>query len=68
MKWEDIKDCPLREFKRLTGVTKDTFIVMCSETVRLSLPWTHKVKGKKRGPKPKLSVENQILMLLMSVS
>ena len=65
MKWEAIKDYKLPVFKRLTGVSKDTFITMVSEAVRLSPVSAHKIKGSMRGPKAKLSMENKLLMLLM---
>lgn len=65
MKWEDIKDSNPDTFKRLVGVRKDLFERMVRESDRLSAPSTHKVAGKKRGPKPKLSMENRVLMLLM---
>jgi len=65
MKWEDIKDNNPTTFKRLIGVSRDTFEKMVSEAIGLLPASTHKVAGKKRGPKPKLSMGNQLLMLLM---
>lgn len=38
---------------------------MVSESQRLGPVSTHKNKGNLRGPKPKLSMENKVLMLLM---
>ena len=55
MKWEDIKSYKAPVFKRLTGVSKETFIVMSSEVTRLAPPSTHKIQGSKQGPKPKLA-------------
>jgi hypothetical protein len=60
MKWEDIKSYKATVFKRLTGVSKETFIVMSSEVTRLAPPSTHKIQGSKRGPKPKLSIEEEV--------
>ena len=65
MKWEDIKNYKASVFKRLTGVSRETFKVMGSETNRLAPPSIHKIQGAKRGPKPKLSIEDKLLMLLM---
>jgi hypothetical protein len=65
MKWEAIKDYKSPVFKRLTGVSKDTFITMVSEAVRLRPASAHKVKGLMRGPKAKLIIEDKLLMLLM---
>ena len=65
MKWEDIKDYKPSVFKRLTGVSKEIFMVMSVEANRLAPPSIHKIQGAKRGPKPKLSIEDKLLMLLM---
>jgi hypothetical protein len=65
MKWQDIENSSPSEFKRLVGVGKDLFKEMTDEALRLAPQSTHKVTGAKRGPKPKLSMENQVLMLLM---
>jgi hypothetical protein len=65
MKWEDIKECRPTVFKRLTGVSKETFMIMSSEAKRLAPPSIHKIQGAKRGPKPKLSIEDKLLMMLM---
>lgn len=65
MKWYAIKNHNPPVFKRLTGVSKDTFMTMINEAVRLSPKSTHKVAGLKRGPKSKLSIEDKLLMLLM---
>lgn len=65
MKWEAIKDYKTPVFKRLTGVSKNTFSIMVSEAIRLSPVSAHIIKGSMRGPKAKLSMENKLLMLLM---
>ena len=65
MKWEDIKNCKPPVFKRLTGVSKETFMMMSFEVNRLSPASIHIIQGAKRGPKPKLSTEDKLLMMLM---
>ena len=65
MNWEDIKGYKPTIFKRLTGVSKETFTVMSSEARRLAPASVHKIQGTKRGPKPKLSIEDKLLMMLM---
>ena len=65
MKWEEIQHKPPLVFNRLVGIEKPTFELMADELVRLSPASKHKVSGKKRGPKPKLSIENRLLMMLM---
>ena len=65
MKWETIKQKPPVVFKRLIGVDKSTFDKMVEEIIKQTSPSKHKIKGSKRGPKPKLSIENKLLMMLM---
>lgn len=65
MKWEEIKHIRPAVFKRLVGVHKETFEKMLEEIVRLKPTSAHKISGNMRGPKPKLSVEDQLLMMLM---
>jgi len=65
MRYCDLVSTPDSVFKRLTGVSRDVFGKMVEESVRLTPPSTHKIKGKMRGPKPKLSTEDKVLMLLM---
>ena len=60
-----IKDIKPSLFKRLVGVSKATFTKMLEEINRLQPLSRHKVAGKMRGPKSKLSLENKLLMLLM---
>ncbi len=60
MKRQDIKDYKVPVFKRLTGVSKETFTVMSSEAHRLAPSSIHKIQGAKRGPKPKLSIEDKL--------
>src|SRR6202142_183178 len=65
MKWKSIQQLEDSSFKRLVGVSRDTFEKMVSKTKRMTKISRHKVPGKKRGPKPSLSQRDEVLMLLM---
>ncbi len=65
MKWEEIKNYKPTLFKRLVGVHKETFAKMIVEITKLSSTSKHKIAGNKRGPKPKLSEGDKLLMMLM---
>ena len=65
MKWKSIQHLEGTSFKRLVGVSRDTFEKMVFEAKRLTKISRHKVPGKKRGPKPSLSKKDEVLMLLM---
>lgn len=65
MKWKNVKQLKPEQFKRLVGVTRNTFDTMVSEYKRLQPSSTHKVPGKKRGPKATLRKEDELLMMLM---
>ena len=65
MKWKTAKKFSPEQFKRLFGVQPETFEEMVSEAKRISKLQKKKVKGKKRGPKDKLSWRDKVLMLLM---
>lgn len=65
MKWRNIRHLQANAFKRLVGVSRDTFEKMVSEVKRVSAVSKHKVSGRKRGPKPTLSSRDQVLMFLM---
>ena len=65
MRWQTAKTYKEPQFKRLVGVERETFDTMVSELKRLKPPSKHKIPGKKRGPKPKLSVADEVLMTLM---
>lgn len=59
--YNKVKNKKNKLFRRLTGVKKRTFEVM----VGTVLEWRNKQTGRKRcGRKPKLSVEDQVLMTL----
>jgi Helix-turn-helix of DDE superfamily endonuclease len=57
MTYEDVKNLKDGDFKRLCGVTKETFAAMCEVMVEYK-------KRHKRGRKSSLSIENQILLTL----
>ena len=65
MKWNTVKKLKQEHFKRLVGVQPSTFEEMVSEAKRISKLQPQKVKGKKRGPKEKLSWRDKVLMMLM---
>ena len=65
MTYEDITNKSEAIFKRLVGVSRVVFDRMVDESNRLQPVSTHKDKGRLRGPKPKLSMETKVLMLLM---
>jgi Helix-turn-helix of DDE superfamily endonuclease len=65
MKWDEIKHKAPAVFKRLVGVHKSTFDKMVEEIIKQSPPSEHKIIGERRGPKPKLSIEDKLLMMLM---
>lgn len=64
MFWENIKQHNNPNFKRLTGVKRNTFRLMVRE-VKKHDDKIIKKKGNNRSHPFKLSVENQVLMMLM---
>jgi hypothetical protein len=65
MKWKSARTYQAAQFKRLVGVERETFDKMVLEINKSKRPSNHKVPGKKRGSKPKLRVEDELLMMLM---
>src|ERR1022692_3931481 len=65
MRWLSAKKLNPEQFKRLVGVKPSTFEKMVSEAKRISKLRVKKVKGKKRGPKEKLTWRDKVLMMLM---
>jgi len=63
MLWKNIPEqVTNKQFRRLTGVKRSTFVKMCFiiKTVK-----AQRRKHPKRGNEPKLCVEDQLLMMLM---
>lgn len=65
MRWLSVKKLNPEQFKRLVGVKPLTFEKMVSEAKRISKLRGKKIKGKKRGPKEKLTWRDKVLMMLM---
>lgn len=57
MTYDDVKNLKPSDFKRLCGVTKETFSAMCEVVVASK-------QAPKRGRKSNLSIENQVLLTL----
>ncbi len=57
MNYEDVKNLKASDFKRLCGVTKETFAAMCEMVSEYK-------RARRRGRKSNLSIENQILLTL----
>jgi len=57
MNYEDIRNLKDGDFKRLCGVTKETFSAMCQVIAEYK-------ESNKRGRKSNLSIENQMLLTL----
>jgi hypothetical protein len=57
MNYEDVKNSKPGDFKRLFGVTKETFAAMCEVVVETK-------QLHRRGRKSNLSIENQVLLPL----
>lgn len=53
------------KFRRLTGVTPVVFAKMRAAALAGEPPSTHPAGGGRRGPKPKLGIEDRLLALLM---
>ena len=66
MRWEQVQRLGVGKFRRLVGVSPPVFAQMREVALAQEPPSTHPVKGAKRGPKPKLALEERLLMLLMS--
>lgn len=64
MFWEDIKGLKNGNFKRLTGVKRNTFKSMVREVRKVNERIARR-KGNNRSRPSKLSVEDQVLMMLM---
>lgn len=65
MNWYKVKNIQEEKFRRLIGIKKNTFDEMVKVLEASSSLSNHKHKGKKRGPKPKLITQDQVLVMLM---
>ena len=65
MRWEQVQHYEAKKFRRLVGVSREVFGQMREVALAGAPTSTHPVKGAKRGPKPKLEIEDQVLVLLM---
>ena len=63
MKYDQIKELPEEQFRRLTGVKRKTF-----EKMLEILREANQKKKARGGRKNKLSIENQLLMTLEYIS
>lgn len=64
MRWSEVKKLKDKEFQRWLGIKRilfDKMVIILKEHLEKS---EHKVKGKRRGPKRKWIVEEQLLVLL----
>lgn len=59
MRWKNIKNLPGHQFRRVCGIKPSTFLKLAE---LLKPKWN--LRRKSGGPKPKLSMENQILLTL----
>jgi hypothetical protein len=64
MRWEDVRKLKASAFKRLVGVDADLFTRMAAHLQGEREHSRHKHAGVKRGPKPKLCVEDELMMML----
>ena len=65
MRWEQMRAMEAGKFRRLTGVKPAVFEQMREATLAGERASSHPAGGGRRGPKPKLEIEDQLLMLLM---
>ena len=65
MRWEQMRELGASKFRRLTGVKPAVFEQMREAALAGEPASTHPAGGGRRGPKPKLGLEDRLLMLLM---
>lgn len=65
MRWEEVRGWPEKKFRRLVGVKPGVFEQMKEAALAGEPATTHPAGGARRGPKPKLGVEDRLLLLLM---
>lgn len=64
MRWEDVRKLKSAPFKRLVGVAPELFMRRADHLREDRERSGHKHAGAKRGPKPKLCVEDELMMML----
>lgn len=65
MRWEEVCGWPEKKFRRLVGVKPGVFEQMKEAALAAEPATTHPAGGARRGPKPRLGVEDRLLLLLM---
>ena len=65
MRWKQMRKVEAGKFRRLTGVTPAVFAQMKEAALASKAPSSHPAGGGRRGPKPKLGIEDRLLVLLM---
>ncbi len=65
MRWEEVCGWPDKKFRRLVGVKPGVFQQMKEAALASEPASTHPAGGARRGPRPKLAIEDRLLMLLM---
>ena len=65
MRREQIQGMEAGKFRRLTGIKPAVFKQMREAALAGERPSSHPTGGGRRGPEPKLGVEDRLLMLLM---
>lgn len=65
MRWKQMRKMEVSKFRRLTGVTPAVFAQRREAALAGEPPSSHPAGGGQRGPKPKLGIEDRLLVLLM---
>jgi hypothetical protein len=65
MRWQELRTVKASTFKRLVGVTPELFEKMRAYLSAEQSTCGHKFPGDRRGPRPKLCTEDELLMMLM---
>jgi hypothetical protein len=65
MHWDKYKELNSSKFRRLVGVKRPTFDKMIEVLLANPKQSKHPIRGAIRGPKAKLPIEDQLLMMLM---
>ena len=65
MRWKQMRGMEAGKFRRLTGVQPAVFEPMRAAAQAGEPPSSHPAGGRRRGPRPKLRIEDRLLLLLM---